>query len=98
MGDIYVHADGRPDVAHRHNYYTLLLVEEAQGSHLIDYNEYEFGKLEVHLVSPGQVHQVVLKEKPSGFAITFTKDFLIHNNIPEQFISNINLFKTRAIM
>jgi len=94
MEDIYVQSEGKVDTAHRHDYYTLLLVYKATGYHLIDYNKYAFGRLEVHFVSPGQVHQVALEQEPEGFVITFSKDFLVQNNIPEQFISNINLFQT----
>ena len=94
METIYEQAKGQPDIAHRHDYYTLLLVEKAGGTHIIDYNEYAFGTHEVHFVSPGQVHQVLLTQKPKGSVVTFTKNFLIEHNISESFISNINLFQT----
>ena len=93
MEVIYRQSDGKTDHAHRHNYYTLLLVEKARGKHVIDYNQYPFGSLEVHFVSPGQVHQVALTEEPKGSVMTFSKDFLIQNNIPVSFISNISLFQ-----
>jgi len=93
MDLIYDQTGGRADVAHRHDYYTLLVVEQAAGVHTIDYTEFPFSTHEVHFVSPGQVHQVALTEKPSGSVITFTKGFLIENNIPLSFISNINLFQ-----
>lgn len=92
MGAIYDRAGGQPDVPHRHDYYTVLLVEAAKGRHLVDFKTYTFRQSEVHFVSPGQVHQVVVSEKPQGWVFTFSKDFLIENNIPESFISNINLF------
>jgi AraC family transcriptional activator of pobA len=93
MEDIYEQAQGKTDVPHRHDYYTVLLVERAHGSHVIDYESYPFQGPEVFFVSPGQVHQVALAEKPKGCAFTFSRDFLVENNIPESFISNINLFK-----
>jgi len=90
---LYEQEKGNPDRAHRHDYYTLLLVEKAKGNHTIDYTAYPFRALEVHFVSPGQIHQVALPAKPKGHVITFTKDFLVTNNIPASFISNINLFQ-----
>ena len=93
MGGIFEAADGKTDVPHRHDYYTVILVAKSQGEHIIDYRSYPFGDHEVHFVSPGQVHQVDLSIKPSGWAITFSRDFLAENNIPESFVSNINLFK-----
>jgi len=91
---IYDSADGETDIPHRHDYYTVLLVEKASGVHLIDFNRYPFSSLEVHFVSPGQVHQVVLEAKPKGWVFTFSRDFLMENNISESFISNINLFQS----
>jgi AraC-like DNA-binding protein len=90
---IYDASGGRADHAHRHDYYTVLLVEQAQGDHLIDYECFPFGEKEVHFVSPGQVHQVLLQKRPLGAVITFSSEFLVANNIPESFISNINLFQ-----
>ncbi len=93
MGSIFEEAQGKADVPHRHDYYTILFVEKAIGEHLIDYKVYPFQELEVHFVSPGQVHQVIVSEKPKGWVFTFSRDFLIENNIPESFITNINLFR-----
>lgn len=93
MGDIYEQAEGQSDVPHRHDYYTVLLIGAAQGVHFIDYQAYVFAGQQIHFVSPGQVHQVVLKSKPKGVVITFSKEFLMENSIPESFISNINLFR-----
>lgn len=93
MGKIYDRAGGEPDVPHRHDYYTVLFVEKARGEHILDYLTYAFGEKEVHFVSPGQVHQVVAASKPTGWAFTFSRDFLVENNIPERFITNINLFQ-----
>ncbi len=93
MEDIYERAGGQTDVAHRHDYYTVLLVLQGRGWHRIDEHEYPFEAGQVHFVSPGQVHQVVLHAKPEGWVLTFTAEFLVANNIPESFISNINLFR-----
>lgn len=93
MDVIYDQTQGAIDVAHRHDYFTVLIIDQAIGVHIIDYNSFDFSTQEVHFVSPGQVHQVALTAKPHGSVITFTKDFLLKNNIPISFISNINLFQ-----
>ncbi len=93
MGTIFEQANGKVDSPHRHDYYTVVLVEKAEGKHVIDYQTYAFATNQVHFVSPGQVHQVVTPSKPKGWVFTFSKDFLVENNIPESFISNINLFR-----
>lgn len=94
MEDIYLRAEGKADVPHRHDYYTVLFVEQAKGKHLIDYHTFRFRSLEVYFVSPGQVHQVIVTDQPKGWVLTFSKDFLAENSISESFISNINLFKS----
>ncbi|MEM1214344.1 MAG: helix-turn-helix domain-containing protein [Bacteroidota bacterium] len=93
MEDIHAQAHGKADVPHRHDYYTVLLVVKATGHHRVDYQSYLFQAQEVHFVGPGQVHQVVLTGPPRGWVLTFSRDFLAKSNIPEQFITNINLFR-----
>jgi AraC family transcriptional regulator, transcriptional activator of pobA len=93
MDELYVRMNGKPDVPHRHAYYTVLLIKKAAGKHVVDYQTHFFGEKQVHFVSPGQVHQVQNPERPEGWVVTFSKDFLVENNIPESFISNLNLFR-----
>ncbi|NOY96823.1 MAG: helix-turn-helix domain-containing protein [Chlorobi bacterium] len=92
MEDIYSKNSGRTDEPHRHNYYTVLLVKQASGEHIIDFNRYPLTSSQVYFVSPGQVHQVVEKEQSSGYCIVFSPLFLIKNNIPQYFIEDLNLF------
>ncbi|MEH0152767.1 helix-turn-helix transcriptional regulator [Limibacter armeniacum] len=94
MQTIFQAASNKKDVPHRHAYYTVLLIREAVGKHVVDYKTYPMASSQVHFISPGQVHQVDLTDEPDGWVITFSKEFLIENNIPESFISNINLFRS----
>lgn len=93
MEAIFDAAEGLVDKPHRHDYYTVLFVKSATGRHIIDYNSYDLGTEQIFFVSPGQVHQVITIDRPKGWVITFSKDFLASNNISEEFISNINLFR-----
>ncbi|MBL7775525.1 MAG: AraC family ligand binding domain-containing protein, partial [Saprospiraceae bacterium] len=77
MGVIFDEMQGRaPEQPHRHAYYTVLLIEKASGKHVVDYQTYRFGARQVHFVSPGQVHLVHTPERPEGWVITFTREFL----------------------
>jgi len=89
---IYDRTGGKPDVPHRHNYYTVLWTRQACGKHFIDYHEYNMEQDMIFFVTPGQVHQVVTESKPSGFAIMFTCDFLLKNQINHQLINNLGLY------
>lgn len=92
MEDIWDERNGEPDVPHRHDYYTLLLVKKANGKHFIDFNEYELAPQQIFFVSPGQIHQVIEQEKSSGYVIVFSHHFLAENNIACSFIDNLQLF------
>ncbi len=93
MEDIYTRRNGRVDEAHRHNYYTVLIICEGEGQHIIDFNSYELANQQVFFVAPGQVHQVIESKKSKGFAMTFSNQFLIENSIPLSFIESLNLFQ-----
>lgn len=93
MEDIYIEENGAPDEPHRHGYYTVLIVNQANGVHKIDFNTYEFSNKQIFFVAPGQVHQVITTEKPIGFAMTFSSQFLVENSIPISFIESLNLFQ-----
>lgn len=93
MEDIYNLRQGATDEPHRHDYYTVLIIKQANGIHKIDFESYEIKERQIYFVSPGQVHQIIEKEKSFGYAITFSTDFLVKNSIPLAFISDLNLFR-----
>ena len=83
----------RPDVPHRHDFYTVILVKSACGSHFIDYVEYPMQPRIVFFVGPGQVHQIVINnDDPSGDILMFSDEFLNKNYISEEFILNLGMF------
>lgn len=92
METSYINRKGKKDVPHRHNYFTVLLVNKANGQHFIDFNEYSLSNNQVFFVSPGQVHQIIENEQSFGYVLTFSTQFLISNNIPLSFIEDLNLF------
>src|SRR5690554_5146290 len=93
MEDIYTKRGGAVDEPHRHNYYTVLIVNKAKGKHKIDFNTYELSDKQIFFVAPDQVHQVIESEKSIGFAMTFSNQFLVENSIPISFIESLNLFQ-----
>jgi AraC-like DNA-binding protein len=93
MEDIYTKRNGKVDEPHRHNYYTVLIINKAKGEHKIDFNSYKLSNQQIFFVAPGQVHQVIEEEKSFGFAMTFSNQFLIENSIRLSFIESLNLFQ-----
>ena len=94
MEDIYDLGQGLMDEPHRHDYYTLIIVESADGEHVIDFNSYPLHGLTLHFVNPGQVHQVKETKRSKGWILTFYHRFLIQHAIADRFISDIHLFKS----
>ncbi len=93
MGRVYDDSGGEPDRPHRHDYFTILLVEEARGKHVIDFREYDFFPHSLHFIHPGQVHQVITTARPVGWIINFSRLFLVQNGIADQIIDDVYLFK-----
>ncbi|MDP4240927.1 MAG: helix-turn-helix transcriptional regulator [Bacteroidota bacterium] len=92
MEDIYRNSNGAPDKPHRHDYYTIIFIEQGEGAHFIDFTEYKVEDRTVFFILPGQMHQLVLTREPVGWVVTFTEEFLIANSIPEKLINDIYLF------
>lgn len=92
MEENHERTGGKPDVPHRHDFYTILLVKNACGKHVVDYVEYPLKPSIIFLLSPGQVHQIISAIPPSGDIIMFNEEFLQLNYISAEFISNIGLF------
>lgn len=93
MEDIYAKRHGKVDEPHRHNYYTVLIINKAKGQHKIDFNTYALADKQIFFVAPGQVHQVIEEEISYGFAMTFSNQFLIENDVRLSFIESLNLFQ-----
>jgi len=93
MEENHERSGGKPDIPHRHDFYTIILVKDASGKHFVDYVEYPIKPGILFFVSPEQVHQVVVEgDIPSGDIIMFNTDFLVRYSIDEDFIFNLGLF------
>ncbi|RRH79881.1 helix-turn-helix domain-containing protein [Variovorax beijingensis] len=76
-----VRLEDRPDIPrgfpHRHNYYHLLWMSEAAGTHLLDFETFEARANTVFFVSPGQLHAWASTVQPKGFVINFSTEFFV---------------------
>lgn len=76
-----VRLEDRPDIPrgfpHRHNYYHLLWMSEAAGTHLLDFETFEARANTVFFVSPGQLHAWASAVRPKGFVINFSTEFFV---------------------
>lgn len=77
---------------HRHDFYSILFIEEGTGIHYIDFKEYEVKDNMIFFVTPGQMHQLIFFRPPKGRAIVFNDEFMIKNAISDKLINDIYLF------
>jgi len=94
IGEVFDHLNGIDDDPHRHEYYTMVLVKHGNGRHYIDFNEFEINDNSLHLVYPGQVHQISTPEKPEGWVMNFSSEFLLQNNIHQKIVDRVYLYNT----
>lgn len=60
---------------HRHDFYSLIIVESGKGSHMIDFTNYEIQRKRIFLITYGQVHSWLKLYDVKGYIINFTKSF-----------------------
>lgn len=61
---------------HRHEYYEFFCFENGGGTHDIDFKEVPIQSFSIHIVAPGQVHQVKRELDSNGFIFLFQLDSL----------------------
>lgn len=96
MEDIWDESEGESDLPHRHNFYTIIWVKSGSGSHLVDFTRYEIRSGRIFFLAPGQVHQVITPQRPTGLVLMFTQEFVCRYNIGEKFIKMLALFDIAA--
>ncbi|HVK39593.1 MAG TPA: AraC family transcriptional regulator [Candidatus Kapabacteria bacterium] len=60
---------------HRHNYYEVFFFVRGGGTHDIDFQTWPIADRSVHIVAPGQVHQVRRDAGSFGHILLFTEEF-----------------------
>jgi len=93
MEAIHEASGEEPEKPHRHLYYTVIWAEEATGTHLVDFRIYPLQSGSLFFVAPGQVHQLEPEGKPKGTVVLFTPEFLAKNDIREEFLTDLHLFR-----
>jgi len=71
---------------HRHNYFEIFIFDKGQGYHEIDFHSYPIRSASLHIVAPGQVHQVKRELDTNGFVILFDFSALEKNSTATDFL------------
>jgi len=72
-----------PQHPHRINFFNLLYIEQGEGSHMVDFEEYPFSAGSFIFVQREQVHAFDFNSKAKGKTLLFTQAFLdqVHANM-----------------
>ena len=60
---------------HRHDFFLILALQNADGTHEIDFTTYDVFNNSIFFIRPGQVHQLHLKSNSTGYIIEFNSEF-----------------------
>jgi len=84
--------------AHRHNYFEFFFFQKGGGVHVIDFIEFPIESNAIHIVAPGQVHQVKRELDSNGFVFLFDMNLFdtsksIENFLLDHICLDVNEFK-----
>lgn len=71
---------------HRHDYFELFYFEKGGGQHLIDFVSFEIEDHSIHIVAPGQVHQMSRALDSEGYVILFELNAIEAPKVIEGFL------------
>lgn len=71
---------------HRHDYFEFFYFKKGGGSHYIDFVEFEIHDNSVHIVAPGQIHQMKRALDSEGYVVLFDLPALSPPNVIEDFL------------
>lgn len=72
--------------AHRHNYFEFFVFLRGGGIHIIDFEEFTIKPYSIHIVAPGQVHQVKRELDSNGFVFLFELNQFDKSPVIENFL------------
>ncbi|MBD3637787.1 MAG: helix-turn-helix domain-containing protein [Crocinitomicaceae bacterium] len=71
---------------HRHNYFEIFIFDRGLGVHDIDFHPFEITSKSIHIVAPGQVHQVRRELDTNGYVILFDTSVIQSNPVVSNFL------------
>jgi AraC-like DNA-binding protein len=76
---------------HRHDFFFILILKKGVGNHEIDFTPTKICDRSVSFMRPGQVHQLTLKAKSTGYLMAFKTDFYYsHDKSTNQLLRKVS--------
>jgi AraC family transcriptional activator of pobA len=70
-----LHGERHIEKPHQHDFFIIILFDQAKGIHNIDFIDYTIGNKQVHLLFPGQVHTWNIEPNTTGYQLMIDRDF-----------------------
>lgn len=70
-----LHGERHIDKPHKHDFFIIILFDQAQGTHTIDFRDYQIENRQIHLLFPGQVHQWAIGAQTIGYQLMIDRVF-----------------------
>lgn len=71
-----LHGERHIDRPHQHDFFIIILFDQAKGIHNIDFVDYKIENHQIHLLFPGQVHKWNIEPDTTGYQLMIDKDLL----------------------
>ena len=78
--------------AHRLNFYQILIITTGRGVHEVDFQQIAYSENTVIPVAMGQVQSYTFNPNLEGYAILFTPDFLVKENLDYSYLYDFTIF------
>lgn len=82
-------SDHNPYLPHRLNFYAILIIEDGEVNHIVDFKVHTLKKGDVMVISKGQIHAFEEHTEYKGYLVVFSEAF-IHKYIAQSTITRIN--------
>lgn len=70
-----LHGERHIHKPHKHDFFIIVLFDQAKGVHNIDFQDYPIGNRQVHALFPGQVHKWSIEPATTGYQLMIDKVF-----------------------
>lgn len=69
-----LHGERHIEEPHQHDFFIIILFDQAKGIHKIDFIDYTIGNKQVHLLFPGQVHTWNIEPRTIGYQLMIDRE------------------------
>ncbi|MEN2416454.1 AraC family transcriptional regulator [Flavobacterium mesophilum] len=70
-----LHGERHINNPHQHDFFIIVLFDQAKGIHNIDFIDYKISNHQIHLLFPGQVHKWSIEPETTGYQLMIGRDF-----------------------